>query len=630
MTKEKMKHIVRTVLLLVAVFGYTTGFVPGLTHAEPTTAVKLQLVIGEITAKTGDAVQLPVTLQNPSHNIASYNLQLDYNPASIEVLAITPTYGDSTPACESSQNGCFQSNINNTQGWVRAIWVDSTGGNRMLSSTQQLFTIQVKIKGIAMDGKAFTVDSDNPEHLNLTGVDEKVSYPAEIKGGRITLSQSGSTSSGDGSANIPVQVPAQPVPTNVRVVLDGKEQQNMATANISKVNGREIITISVDNDKVIHQIANGTMNTLLLPVSTTSEEVVGVLNGQLLKEMQNKAAKVEIQTDRATYTLPAVQIGIDDLSRKLGQDVSLKDILINVKISEASDESTKAAQTKAAAGHMSLIVRPVNFEVEAKYKDKKVSVTQFTDYVERSITLPDEVDPDKITTGVVVGKDGELSHVPTQIVKKDGRYYAVINSLTNSTYAVVWNPKTFTDTIKHWSRSDVENLASRLVIQGVGPDQFDPDRNITRAEFVSIVLRSLGIHQSSTSIVSFKDVKASDWFADEVNTGVSYQLIKGYDNGTFKPNGLLTRAEAMTILDRAFAIVKIDKVTQDIEANQLLADYKDSAALEPWAKYAAASAIKLGIVKGTNGQLNPRGEITRAQTAAIMNRFLIKSELINE
>lgn len=633
MITNLMKRSIRTtslILLLVAVFSSTADLMPGLVHAESSTPAKMQLVIGEITANTGETVQLPVTLKSPSRNVASYNLQLDYNPASIEVLAITPTYGDETPACESSLNGCFQSNFNNTEGWLRTIWVDSTAGNHMLSSTQQLFTIQVKIKGTSLDAKVFTVDSNNPEHLNLTGADEKVSYPAEITGGRITLSQLGSGSNGSESTTSPVTGPAQPVSSNVRVVLDGKEQQNMATAKTSKTNGREITTISVDNDKVIHQIANGTLNTLLLPVSTDSQEVVGLLNGQLVKDMEGKEAKVEIRTNRATYTLPATQIGIDDLSRKIGQDVSLEDILIKVKIAEASDESTKAAQAKAAASHMSLIVNPVNFEVEASYKDRKVPVTQFTDYVERSITLPDGVDPGKITTGVVVGKDGSFSHVPTQIVKKDGRYYAVINSLTNSTYTVVWNSKTFTDTIMHWSRSDVENLASRLVIQGVSPDQFEPDRNITRAEFVSIVLRSLGIHQSSTLSVLFKDVKSGDWFTDVVNTAVSYQLIQGYGNGTFKPNGLITRAEAMSILDRAYAIAKIDKVTQDVEANQLLADYKDSAALEPWTKYAAASAIKLGIVKGTNGQLNPREEVTRAQTAAMMNRFLIKSELINK
>jgi len=75
----------------------------------------------------------------------------------------------------------------------------------------------------------------------------------------------------------------------------------------------------------------------------------------------------------------------------------------------------------------------------------------------------------------------------------DGRYYARINSLTDSTYSVIWNPIDFNDSAVHWAKEAINDMGSRLVISGTGNDMFEPDRDITRAEFAAIIVRALGI-----------------------------------------------------------------------------------------------------------------------------------------
>ncbi|WP_189032613.1 S-layer homology domain-containing protein [Paenibacillus albidus] len=73
--------------------------------------------------------------------------------------------------------------------------------------------------------------------------------------------------------------------------------------------------------------------------------------------------------------------------------------------------------------------------------------------------------------------------MPTKIVVIDGKPYAQINSLTNSVYSVIYSPITFADVNTHWAKEAVNDMGSRLVIDGSGEGSFEPGRDITRAEF---------------------------------------------------------------------------------------------------------------------------------------------------
>lgn len=80
------------------------------------------------------------------------------------------------------------------------------------------------------------------------------------------------------------------------------------------------------------------------------------------------------------------------------------------------------------------------------------------------------MDPERITTAVVVEPDGRIRHVPTEVITADGKYYAKVNSLTDSTYTVIWNPISFADVEHHWAMQTVNNMGSRLVVYGTGDE----------------------------------------------------------------------------------------------------------------------------------------------------------------
>lgn len=207
-----------------------------------------------------------------------------------------------------------------------------------------------------------------------------------------------------------------------------------------------------------------------IPVNNDAEVVVGTLNGQTVKNMEVKEAVLEIKTNNVTYTLPAQQININAISEQIGKQVELKDIAVSVKISEPTSDTVIIVENTATKNNYQVVAKPVEFEITCSNGGKTVEVSKFNEYVERTVAIPEGINPDNITTGVIVNADGTVSHVPTIITIIDGKYYAKIKSLTNSTYSVIWNLKAFKDVEAHWAKDAVNDMGSRLVVSGVGEE----------------------------------------------------------------------------------------------------------------------------------------------------------------
>ncbi len=92
--------------------------------------------------------------------------------------------------------------------------------------------------------------------------------------------------------------------------------------------------------------------------------------------------------------------------------------------------------------------------------------------------------------------------MPTTIVVINGKYYAKINSLTKIIYSVIYNPVSFKDVANHWAKAAINDMGSRMVETGVGSGTYEPDRNITRAEFVAIIVRALGFQKGRQRVLS--------------------------------------------------------------------------------------------------------------------------------
>ena len=207
-------------------------------------------------------------------------------------------------------------------------------------------------------------------------------------------------------------------------------------------------------------------------------------------------------------------------------------------------------------------------------------------------------------------------------VDKTGK--SVIVDLNHfSKYAVMAYQKTFTDLAGHWAKADVELMAARRVVTGMTDTTFGPDLNVTRAQFAALLQRSLGLTEESGAAGQFTDVQNGDWFFGAVEAAAKAGLVKGYDDGAFRPEQLITRQEMAVMVTRALTYSGKTTSLNASEVSTLLAGFSDAAEIGSWASEAAAIAVKLGIVQGRAADLYaPASNATRAEAVVMLKRML--------
>src|SRR5690606_22913295 len=115
----------------------------------------------------------------------------------------------------------------------------------------------------------------------------------------------------------------------------------------------------------------------------------------------------------------------------------------------------------------------------------------------------------------------------------------------------------------------------------------------------------------------FADVADDAWYTDYVLEAATLGLMQGA-NGKFRPGAAITRQEMMTVIARALGFDPASKLNDEV----ILASYRDEDELADWARKPAAYVIQAGLIKGTNGKLQPGKLATRAECAALLLRVL--------
>ncbi len=112
----------------------------------------------------------------------------------------------------------------------------------------------------------------------------------------------------------------------------------------------------------------------------------------------------------------------------------------------------------------------------------------------------------------------------------------------------------FSDTTMHWANDTIEKMKNTKIITGYKDDTFRPDSNMTRAEFVTVINRMLDLQEESSKYIP--DINRSNWYYSEIRKAVKVGIIQGDSNGATHPEDNITREEAIVILSRAFKLKK--------------------------------------------------------------------------
>lgn len=190
---------------------------------------------------------------------------------------------------------------------------------------------------------------------------------------------------------------------------------------------------------------------------------------------------------------------------------------------------------------------------------------------------------------------------------------------TFSSYAVLENKVNFTDiaSVQAWAGKQIQVVAAKGAIEGVGEGKFAPKSNVTRAEFAKMLIRALNLENNS-AVQSFSDVSSTAWYAPYVAVAAEKGIITGRSAAKFDPNATITRAEMATMISRAVKSIN-PAATTNVTA---ISQFSDAAKISASLRDGVAFAADHNLVIGNAGKFNPNDTATRAEAAVIIYRTI--------
>ena len=141
-----------------------------------------------------------------------------------------------------------------------------------------------------------------------------------------------------------------------------------------------------------------------------------------------------------------------------------------------------------------------------------------------------------------------------------------------------------------------------------------PDRNLTRAEFVTILGRVANVDTNKYKDKVFSDVDENKYYAAYIDWAYKNKITSGFGDNTFKPDKELTREEMCAFLSRFNKVNKLNNKEENINIS-----FKDEKDISDWAKDSVKEMVRLGLIKGMDdGNFNPKEKLTRAQISQVV------------
>nr|WP_275983944.1 Ig-like domain-containing protein [Paenibacillus hamazuiensis] len=420
---------------------------------------------------------------------------------------------------------------------------------------------------------------------------------------------SGGSSGGSGGSPAPTTTALTPTDNGIVVPADMISTTKDGAATIVTIDDKKLADVfallkglNANAQRIVFHI-DGAEPTVTLRLSA------GVL-ADAAQAVPN--AVIVLHSGSTSYELPINLVNLAQTAKEMGAE--LKDMKLNLTLTTLSGTKLNELIT-GMNGATLLSAAEFKLSVESASGSRTIDSFNGT-MVKRMIAVPSGADLSQLT-GVRI-ENGQPAFVPTVFRMNDGVMTAVILSPVNSVYGVLQHKKSFNDIAGHWSRADVELLASKLVVQGTSESTFSPDTEVTRAEFAALLVRALGMPAGEKG-ASFGDITPSDWFYGAVSAASKAGFIEGFEDGSFRPNAKITREQMAVMISRA---LKAAGKSAAGAANGL-DKFSDQSKVSGWAKDALGQALEAGIISGmTDSTIEPAQNASRAQSAVMLKRLL--------
>ncbi len=316
-----------------------------------------------------------------------------------------------------------------------------------------------------------------------------------------------------------------------------------------------------------------------------------------------KTTAMTVKTPVANITFDSK--AIDAIAKEAGSEVKIT--ASKVSVDSLSDKA------KSLIGD-----RPVyNFEVTSGDK----TITKFGGNVQ--VSIPYTPKAGEKTKAIVIYYINEQGNPePVKNCRYDEKT-GMITFTTNhfSKYAVGYNDVNFSDVnADAWYADAVEFLAARGIATGTGADSFSPNSNLTRGQFLVMVMRAYGIAADETAKDNFADA-GNTYYTEYLATAKSLGIADGIGNNLFAPEKEITRQEMFTLLYKTLA--QIGELPTGDSGKDLTA-FSDGDKVAAWATDAVTLLTETGTITGNDGKLRLTETTTRAQMSQVLYNLLSK------
>ena len=185
---------------------------------------------------------------------------------------------------------------------------------------------------------------------------------------------------------------------------------------------------------------------------------------------------------------------------------------------------------------------------------------------------------------------------------------------------------TFTDIAGHSCQAAIEALAEHGITAGKGSGRFDPDATLTRAEFTTFIVRTLGLTPKADG--TFRDVAGNAWYAGFVGTAHTYGIVSGVGNGNFAPGGTITREQAAVMVAKAASLCGLTTQLTQAKVLDILSLFGDYPEVSEWAKESVAFCYDSGIWDDSEWDIQPHKHMTRGEMAQMLYNLLNASGML--
>ncbi|NLO21989.1 MAG: S-layer homology domain-containing protein [Syntrophomonadaceae bacterium] len=166
------------------------------------------------------------------------------------------------------------------------------------------------------------------------------------------------------------------------------------------------------------------------------------------------------------------------------------------------------------------------------------------------------------------------------------------------------------DIAGHWAQDSIKKLVGLGAISGFPDGSFQPDQNMTRAQFVTVLVKALGLEAEEGKV--FAD-SAGHWAQEYIGIAAALEIVNGYNEDQFGMEDVITREQMAVIIVKAAGLGKVSDAKQFMDADKI----------SSWAKDAVDTASSKGIITGyPDNSFRPQGYASRAEAVTVLARVL--------